>query len=52
MTQYRSIVKDWMEVNEPVLEYDSKDPVNTITYKIIGCCFEVYNELGTSEKSP
>jgi GxxExxY protein len=36
----------WEEVNEPLLEYASLDPLNAITYKIIGACFEVYNLLG------
>ncbi|MCD6066286.1 MAG: GxxExxY protein [Bacteroidetes bacterium] len=34
------------EVNEPVIGYHSFGSVNDLTYKTIGCCFDVHNELG------
>lgn len=37
---------NWIEVREPLLEYHSYGYLNEITYKTIGCCFDVYNELG------
>ena len=39
------IEENWIEVKEPQLDYLS-DSVNSITYKIIGVCYDVYNELG------
>jgi GxxExxY protein len=45
MSKDYTINENWTEVKEPEQEYLS-DPVNDITYKIIGVCFDVYNELG------
>ncbi len=39
------INESWTEVKEPEQKYFS-DSANDITYKIIGACFDVYNELG------
>ena len=36
---------DWVTFNEPRVEYVG-NPLNDITYKIIGACFDVHNELG------
>ena len=43
-TKYNIIEDEWVEVNEPIESYDTG--LNQFTYKIIGCCFDVYNELG------
>jgi GxxExxY protein len=45
MSKEYIINETWTEVKEPEQAYLS-DPVNDITYKIIGACFDVYNELG------
>ena len=37
---------NWIEVKEPETELKSENPLNKITYEIIGACFDVYNELG------
>lgn len=39
-------IDQWVEVKKPLLDYHSYNIANEITYKIIGCCFEVHNELG------
>jgi hypothetical protein len=38
----------WQELNEPLVEYKSQSnyPLQDETYKILGACFEVFNELG------
>ncbi len=42
MVEYKAI-EDWIEVKEPLSDYGG---VNDLTYDIIGCCFEVHNQLG------
>lgn len=41
-TEY-TYTEDWIVVKESISDYLS---VDEITFKIIGCCFEVHNELG------
>jgi GxxExxY protein len=36
----------WIEVNDTSAGLKSSDPLNQITYEIIGSCFDVYNQLG------
>ena len=36
----------WIEIKDPETELKSANPLNKITYEIIGACFDVYNELG------
>ncbi|HEY1039138.1 MAG TPA: GxxExxY protein [Bacteroidia bacterium] len=45
MTNY-DIIETWTEVREPLLSYSSFGSINDLTYKIIGCCYDVHNELG------
>jgi GxxExxY protein len=46
MIQDYKIETDWIEVHDSPSVYDSKSEINSLTYKIIGICFEVYNQLG------
>lgn len=40
------IQEEWVAIMEPGGEYFGSDSLNDLTYKIIGICFEVHNELG------
>jgi GxxExxY protein len=40
------IDEDWIEILDPQPEYGNLEPLNEITFKIIGACFEVHNQLG------
>jgi GxxExxY protein len=42
MTEYIH-TEDWIVVKEPLTDYTS---VDELTYKIIGCCYEVHKVLG------
>lgn len=40
------IEEGWNEVRESQASYADLDPLNAITYNVIGACFEVHNYLG------
>ena len=40
-----TVEKDWI-VFEPSSKYGDEYPLKEETYRILGCCFEVYNTLG------
>lgn len=47
MSQTNYILEDtWIEVKDPVNDLKDLAALNEISYKVIGSCFEVYNELG------
>lgn len=46
MVKEYKIQEDWMTVKEPNEGYFGSELLNDLTYKIIGICFEVPNELG------
>jgi GxxExxY protein len=46
MIENYEIEAEWSEVNAPVSIFKNPEILNDLTYKTIGVCFEVYNQLG------